>query len=241
MNGAPMDDRARVFWATQTRSGQPVSEEWFFKKEAQEHAQFMGPIDRLGPTIDFACGAGELLAPFAELAGVTVGLDFSSSMLSEARLRLGQSPIELIEGNGLLHAQRADQPVWATCEGMNQYLDPNEIVSWVSSFVANPRARSLYLFDCVDPLLYRVLRPANRYRKQEMPPLRALRWRARMLKMAIRNVGHKDWARLDSSGMGYGYTPGFFRALAEDLSLDYEFAASQQFEYRFHVALRKEA
>jgi hypothetical protein len=39
--------------------------------------------------------------------------------------------------------------------------------------------------------------------------------------------------------MGYGYTPAFFRSEAKRLGLEVRFAASQQFEYRYHVALLK--
>lgn len=227
------------FWSDQRNSGQPVSDDDWLLRKAEEHVLFMHPDDRDGPIIDFACGSGELLTQFAKCAGVVAGMDFSASMLFEARRRLGDAQVKLIEGDGFNYSREAVEPVWTTCSGMNQYLSPKELLLWIESFIANPHARSLYLFDCVDPIRRRWLSAKSAYREGDHRHVSTKRRAASRIKSTVRNVTHDGWANLGSAEMGYGYTPSFFRKRAAYGDVYMEFVSSRYFEYRFHVALRK--
>lgn len=201
----------------------------------------MLPVDRSGPIIDFACGAGEILEQFAKFAGVVAGLDFSSSMLSEARLRLADTPVKLIQRDGFSYCREAEEPVWTTCQGMNQYLSPVELLLWIDTFASNPSAKALYMFDCIDPLRRKSLTRESIYADTGHMNSRSIRRVAWRIKTTARNIHHAGWADLGSAAMGYGYTPQFFRRRAAQDDFTVEFGSSLYFEYRFHVALRKNA
>jgi len=56
---------------------------------------------RIGSLLDVCCGTGAAVGHLGGLAERAVGLDFSPGMLSEARRRLGDDPVELVLGDAM--------------------------------------------------------------------------------------------------------------------------------------------
>jgi SAM-dependent methyltransferase len=233
------DSRYLRFWQTQSRSLHREDDDSFYARKAKEHVGLM--TDDAGATVaDFACGAGELLSNLVPLVDVEEASDFSESMLAQARQRLAGADVALIHADGMEHGRTATQPVWTTCGGLNQYLDPDLLRQWIEVFDANPAARSLYLFDTVDPIRYRALASRSRYAEQH--PSAGLRARRRIWSAgnALTNLAHRQWAYLGSPAMGFGFTPSFLRDIASDVGLSARFCSSREYEYRFHAILRKQ-
>lgn len=234
------DSATHRFWESQHSSRHARDDDTFFEQKAQEHAGIMRADDRERPVADFACGAGELLSHFIKFVKVEEASDYSESMLDKARQRLAGGTVELIHVDGLTHAQRANSPVWTTCGGINQYLDPTQLRQWMGTFAANAETTGMYLFDCVDPYRYRSLRDQSRFR-DPLPtsPRYRLRARAWRVKNYCQNVRRQGWANLGRASMGFGYSPSFIRAVCHDLGLDVEFSSSRFYEYRFHAIISK--
>lgn len=69
--------------------------------------QFIDPGFAPRSVLDFGCGVGRLVIPFARLAGEVVGLDVSSAMLAEARANcaeLGVGNVDLLLSDDTLSA-----------------------------------------------------------------------------------------------------------------------------------------
>lgn len=227
----------REFWAAQVSSLHRSDSSDFYRKKAQEHSSFMETAHRRMGVADFATGAGELLAPFAELVVVESASDASASMLALARARLDGSGIQLEVRDGLSAATVCTSPVWTTCGGLNQYLDPSALRAWLRRFASSASARALYLFDTVDPLRSSTLRADSFYMERTRT--------ARSLLASVRSTtlamipSRRRWRRLGSASMGYGYLPGFFREECSALGLEVRFGSSTMYEYRFHSAITK--
>jgi hypothetical protein len=230
--------RVRAFWFDQHGSLHRRSDESFYRAKAEEHASLMAPEDRTS-IVDFACGAGELLAELASMVQIEVASDFSEPMLTEAASRVAGSDITLLHQDGMTHAGEATQRVWTTSGGLNQYLDPPSLSEWLGLFSANEDARAIYLFDCVDPHRYRTLRLQSLYVDPAMPASTRLRRGLRKLKALPGGASRRPWAYLGSPSMGYAYAPAHFRELAGRLGLEVDFCSSRLYEYRFHAILRK--
>lgn len=231
------DPAIREFWAAQVSSLHRSDSSDFYQSKALEHSNFMEPAHRRMGVADFATGAGELLAPFAELVVVESASDASASMLARASERTYGSGIRLEVRDGLNAATLCTSAVWTTCGGLNQYLDPVALSTWLRRFADSTSAQAMYLFDTVDPLRSRTLRPASLYVERTRS--------ARSLLASVRSTSlamipsRRQWRRLGSASMGYGYLPGFFREECRALGLDVRFGSSTMYEYRFHSAITK--
>lgn len=241
------DDKA--FWRNQNSSLHRADDPMFYTRKAIEHAALMTEEERTAPCLDLGCGAGELLEHLQHHVNVVAGLDYSDSMLQAARQRLGGSSIRLTNSDLFDYLPTAAEPTWMTTGAINQYLDPQQSQRFLQLFKDNPSARSLFLFDCVDPVRYAVLPFGLSYlpaRASKRSPMHATLWpiylRVRRgivgMKLALGFLG-RSRAKLRGKGMGYGYTPSRWRSFLEPLGLECEIVSSLLYEYRFHVIVRK--
>lgn len=244
-------DPDREFWARQTSSLHRREDEGFFRAKAQEHAALMSPEDLTGGCVDLGCGAGELLLHFSRLVPVTTAIDYSDSMLKAARRRMGASHVELINRAIFSYLPDSRYRVWTSCQAINQYLDPAGINRFLDMFAANPSARTLYLFDCIDPLRYRLKDFGIGYgggagTTSTMGTQRGWRQARRTVRRvaAAVHLATGFYARpaqkLSSAGMGYGYLPMFWLQSGRSRNLEVELASSRFYEYRYHTIIRKE-
>src|SRR5690606_5140207 len=154
----------RAFWSSQSSSLNQSADMEFYRRKAGEHAALMSPEERSAGCVDLGCGAGEMLKFLAEDVHVKVGLDFSESMLAAAREALAGRDIELTSADAFEYLVTTPVPVWTTTGAMNQYLSAKDLKRLVSVFTGNPAARSFFLFDCIDPLRYRLMPLGISYR-----------------------------------------------------------------------------
>lgn len=209
----------------------------------------MTPHERSSPCLDLGCGAGELLVHLRDNVNITVGLDYSKSMLEAARQRLGDSPVQLLDTDLFAYISTATQPTWITTGAVNQYLDPHQTEQFLQAFSENTNAKSLFLFDCVDPLRYAVLQFGSRYPDAS---LATQSWRAVRIARLLTSIRRTETGfrlmfgmlsrsnqALRRHSMGFAYLPNRWRDMIEALDLDCEFVSSLFYEYRFHVIVRK--
>jgi SAM-dependent methyltransferase len=82
-------------------------------------------------TLDFGCGVGRLLMPFARLGGEVVGVDISPSMLAEARRncdREGLSNVVLLPSDDALSAVDGDFDLVHSCIVLQHVEIPRGLV-----------------------------------------------------------------------------------------------------------------
>jgi SAM-dependent methyltransferase len=239
-------DSIRQFWAAQAASLNRESGKEFYRKKAGEHAAILSAEDARAGVLDLGCGAGELLECLAPLVQVDVGLDYSASMVAAARQRLAAfANLDLVEADIFEYLPATSIAVWMTTGAINQYFDAQNLRRVLDLFTANAAARSFYLFDCIDPLRYRLLPFGSSYRSHHaLTPSsrRRLTSAARRLGMAARfAVGgySADVQYLGSPGMGYGQLPRFWLRECVSRGLSAEIISSRYYEYRYHVQIAK--
>lgn len=237
----------KEFWEHQSSSFGRYESDEFYADKADEHAQLMRPQDRDLGAVDLGCGAGELLFHLMTKVNIRTGLDYSESMLSEARIRLGDDGPELKTADVFDYLGDTTHPVWLTTGALNQYLKPDQIRHLLELFHANPNAQSFYLFDCVDPIRYRMMSMGISFRQEQLEvgrtPLhkkviRFLR-RIKFLLSLVFNRPSKDCTYMGSPQMGYGYYPKYWLKLCNDLGVPIRIVSSRHYEYRYHVILNK--
>lgn len=244
-----MNDTAKEFWNRQTNSLHRSDDEQFYHQKAEEHASLMSPQERSAGCVDLGCGAGELLLHFTEHVTVRTGIDYAQSMLDEAGKRLAGKSIELLNADIFEYLPGSDSPVWTTTGAINQYLDPHRLNAFLDIFAGNASVRSLFLFDCVDPVRYALMPFGISYRPKQLSRsggwkamLRPVYWLARRLllgiKLALGLLG-ADFKKLPGAGMGIGFLPGFWIDEAHARHLQIDIVSSRFYEYRYHVILRK--
>jgi hypothetical protein len=166
-------------------------------------------------------------------------------MLAAARQRLGSQAPELIEADVFQYLPRATQPVWMTTQALNQYLNRSDLLRLLHIFRLNPNSKAFYLFDCVDPLRYRLMAHGSSYRPEQLLPVSFVRKAKQLLQRALFSCGmllggySSEASYLGSASMGYGYLPRFWLAFVADTGLSVEILSSRYYEYRYHVVIRK--
>jgi len=243
------DLSARRFWERQVSSLHRSDSREFYAQKAAEHLALMSVNELAGPAIDLGCGAGELLNCYIPRINVTKGLDYSSSMLAIARSRVPAADVELINANVFDYLPACGEPVWITTGALNQYLAHNELQRVIGLFADNARARSFFLFDCVDPLRYAMLPFGSSYLPAQDAGASLRRTLARGIHLGFRRAAvasrllagslSRASVKLPGDGMGFGHRPDQWHRWARAHSLECAIFSSQQYEYRYHVILRK--
>lgn len=239
-------DLARQFWERQTSSRHRLDTDDFYKSKAQEHAAFLADAERTVGVVDIGCGAGELLYFFSEYAKVDVAIDYSRSMLAQAKVRLAEKPIALVEGDVFEYLPDTQQQIWTSTGAINQYLPPERLGDFLDMFCRNSHVTALYLFDCVDPIRMALMpfgisyRPAEPTSRLKEVPRRIYRAGKHGIFAARHALGlQRPSQKLRGDGMGYGFLPRFWREHAAERQLEVEIVSSRYYEYRYHVILRK--
>ena len=233
------------FWLAKRSSLHRGSGDRYYEDKAAEHLAFMDASDRQAAAIDLACGAGELLQKLSPKVNVTAGLDTSPSMLTEAARRLGDQGICLVNEPAIEYLSRNPFAVWMTTGGLNQYLDPVDQRRLLDLLASTPTTRSYYMFDCVDPIRYRMMPVGIGYlssaqtQNSMIAALRARSLRARAAFQLLVGDSTRPAVPLRRPGMGWGYLPRFWAAEAAKRGLTIRFVSSLQYEYRYHVAIGK--
>jgi len=232
----------RDYWAGMEASLHREDNPVFYAMKAAEHAAFLRPEERGAGAIDLGCGAGELLAFLGAHVRVSLAQDFSAAMRSAAAARLGTQAPEITGDDWTSLLPGRDEPVWMTTGALNQYLPPGELEAFLDLFARHPPARALFLFDCVDPLRFYLLRAGIRYVDEPeglRARARAIAYRTWLALLLLAGAPAGRIRRLGRGHMGWGQGPAFWRQAAASRGLTVEIVSSRAYEYRYHVALRK--
>jgi len=242
-------DVAKQFWSNQVSSRHRLNTEEFFREKAKEHAGFFRDDERDVGCLDLGCGAGEILYFFSDYVKVEVAIDYSDSMISEAKNRLSGKEIDILNRDLVEYLKISKQEIWVTSAAINQYLDEGRLREILDFFCDNADAKGFFLYDCVDPIRIQMLPYGIGYMK---PPhatggKQAIRSLYRMVRrgliaarFAAGSLGQTS-QKLRGDGMGYGFLPRFWHEVADEKQLEIEIVSSRYYEYRYHVLLRKTA
>lgn len=236
------------YWNTQNTSRHRYDSEQFYDSKAIEQFPFIDEESlEGGGVIDLGCGAGELLkAYFRNNYKVIAGMDFSTSMLYEARKNLSGYDISLFEGDVFKVLPEAKYSAWIATGSLNQYLPPHKLEEFIHMFKKNTNVKQLVFFDCVDFLRYYYL-PVNGYRYDSFIRKTGFKEKLKFLKVMsglliklskFALTGGRSYKELGVA-MGYGYLPSFWLELAEKNGIHIEIYSSKLYEYRYHVIFRK--
>lgn len=229
------------FWEGKTTSLHRSDSDDFYRLKAAEHASVMHEKDRGLSSVDIGCGAGELLYFLSDYCPVRVGLDFSESMLEVARERLKDKDIALINKDVFDYLGSSEERVWLACGSINQYLNEYGQQRLLDIFLSNSQASAIYLYDSVDPVRYLALPLGLRYFPSPAPkPIRVMHNALFLLKIIVASVINPGSPSVVNLGdMGYGFFPRFWLSECSKRGLDVEIFSSRYYEYRYHVAIRK--
>lgn len=243
------DFEAWKFWHSQTTSLHRDGSDDFYRRKADEHARFFYANEHDWSCVDLGCGAGELLRHLAGKINVVAAVDYSETMLAEARRRLPGSSIRFHKAGVFDYLPKSHEKIWMTTGAVNQYLDKPAMDAFLDIFIKHNVVRTLMLFDCVDPVRYALLPYGIAYQTNMASGgpawrrvLRYFRRLQRRLVLAweiLTEDRNQAGISLGKASMGYGYPPSYWRTRAARLGLEITFASSEAYEYRFHVFLRK--
>ena len=238
----------KEFWAQQSSSFGRYDSPEFYSDKAEEHAQLLRIKDRVAGAVDLGCGAGELLEHLLHEVHIEAGVDYSSSMLEAAKKRIGKDSPELIKADVFQYLESATHPVWLTTGALNQYLKATQIEQLMALFHTNPKARSFYLFDCVDPIRYRLMGFGISFHPNQLTQdkvawyRRIIRYLRRALVAFNLTFGRLsgDCVYMGSPAMGYGFSPRFWMELGKRHGISTRIVNSRHYEYRYHVIFNKD-
>jgi SAM-dependent methyltransferase len=230
-----------AYWKLKSASGQRYNSEEFYELKAIEHTSFIKQSELLLGSIDVGCGAGELLYYIAKLCKVEVGIDFSESMLSAARIRLSNRNILLINDNTFQFLRQTTIPIWLASQSINQFLDIYAQCRLLDIFLDNKFVKSFYLYDCIDPLRYLLFSygAINRYDSAKpLPRIGSMLAFIKGLVISVFNPSKFYYSEFGSA-MGFGFAPGFWLDECAKRGLIVKICSSKYYEYRYHVIIHK--
>jgi cyclopropane-fatty-acyl-phospholipid synthase len=220
----------RSYWEGKTDAEHSRKDEAFYQRKA---AELLLHLDGGHSMLDFGCGAGAILCRVAPHYQRVVGVDLSGSMLAQARTRLADPRVELVQGDESLDLSRLGGPFdRISAASVAQYMSPAQLARLVSNASGALASDGLLvLFDIIDPELY-TLRDAHLL--GERPASKAAMIRA-LLKIAISaRRGH-----FHGHSMGRPHGRDVVAALARRNGLGCEFVMSMCSRYRYHALLQR--
>jgi cyclopropane fatty-acyl-phospholipid synthase-like methyltransferase len=230
----------KTYWENKKNGGHRWQEENFLKKEAAEKLYHLSGGNSL---LDFGCGSADLLVYYAPEYSIVVGVDFSSNMLNNARVRLmnfGCDNVQLVQADDINVWERVSESFDRITAGqVVQYLKLEHLDRFIN--VASQRLNSggkIILFDIIDPRIYFLVRigvliPKNTFTKNAGIAI---------AKSTIRLAISKPLAILKQKPadmIGNSHHPGDIYKIARKYDLEMEYVCSMYYEYRYHVILTR--
>ena len=226
----------RELWNNLSDGDHRFKSEEFYRKEAKEKLFHLGSGNKL---LDFGCGSADLLVYYHSNFSELYGVDFSESMLENARNRIDQfeaSNTRLI---------RADEiEVWEiidhdfdiiTNAGVVQYFTLEQLDYFIKNASEHLReGGKIVLFDVIDPRTH-ILWELKLFVNHPVGKLRVI---GRYLMLLLRRQ-YRRIKKLPLNQKGNAFYPGVFDSIATKYSLHYEHVRSMYYEYRYHVVLSK--
>ena len=243
-----------AFWDSQDSSLHRSSDPAWFHRKALEHLAVIKSHGHANSSFsDLGCGYGELLSQYLAIGiNVSEAIDLSPNALKAAILKCNSSSVAFSTSPWNEHLQLTTNDAVMTTGALNQYLPPVEIDKLLKLFFLHKSLRAMFLFDCVNPLLYVSTSRQSRYdysSANDKKMLRRLRSHVSFFRGLYGfatvaycvNVLDRGFYKLGSIGMGYGYTPAFWRRAAKAYPFSINFYSSCLYEYRYHVVISRDA
>ena len=223
------------YFSNKKDGGHRYSTEEFLIKEAKEKLLH---LDGASSILDFGCGAGELLIFFAPNYERVVGVDFSSSMLDEAKRKVaekGYKNVRLIKAD--------DKTVWDTVDEPFDRITATEVLQYltfeqINIFIENAsrylnKNGKMVFFDLIEPRSY-VLWKIGFFSKK------ICYWKL----FPTVFVGLYDFVSVSLNRspvdiIGYSHSPYKIEEIATKYGFEIEFIRSSYYEYRYHAILSK--
>jgi len=221
------------FWSGRTSAGHRSSEEDFLLKEAKEKLLH---LDGGVSLLDFGCGSADLLYYFISHYDYVVGVDFSSSMLNEAKKRIAG-----INHNSVLLLLADDKTVWNKLNSNFDRITAGQVVQnftiqQIDNFILmasrhlNEGGR-IVLFDIIDPKLY-FLWKLGFFKKD---------FKSHCVGQFVSEIHSKISSiikRHPDDIIHLGYSPHVIEAIALKYHREVEYVKSIYYEYRYHLIIK---
>lgn len=227
----------KVYWENKENGGHRWQDENFLKKEATEKLYHLSGGNSL---LDFGCGSADLLAYYAPKYSIVVGVDFSSNMLNNARIRLksfGYDDIQLVQADDINVWERVHESFDRITAGqVVQYLKLEQLDRFISgaSKRLNPGGK-IILFDIIDPRIYFLVKIGVLVPKYTFTTKAGI---TNIAKSTIRLAISKPLAILKQTPadkIGNSHHPDDIYQIARKYDLEMEYVCSMYYEYRYHV------
>lgn len=197
--------------------------------------------DRHQGAVDLGCGSGEILSELCRLVKINIAIDFSESMLKTARKTVDDKRLVFQCQDVFAHIAESRDPIWISSQAINQYSNRDMLHVLIRQFLMNEHARSMYLFDTIEPIKYLMARRGvlGSYNScQETSYIGRILALAQAAAVAI---VYPTWFEVGYLGriIGYGVSPTFWWRVGESHCLNIRIASSRYYEYRYHVAIEK--
>lgn len=230
-------------WANSISSFNRYDDDWYLKDKAKELSDIIISTSNIDSIIDLGCGAGELLEHLNPLIKTSKALDFSSSMLDQAKNKNIPNPPEFILADIFSYLPTCNEPIWMTTGALNQYLNKNELDQLLDIFTKNDSAHDFYLFDTIDPIRLCTVSMGSSYilggRKRRVRSILKTIWEMLKLSHTLASNIFTPTFKLKGSLMGYGHLPSVWHEYARLHNLTIKIVSSRYFEYRYHVIIQK--
>ena len=231
-------------WDKKKDSGNRKNDDHYLDFKAQEQAMIVNRYDKNMECIDLGCGAGELLKFLILKLNVKEALDFSQNMIDMAKKVITNNKIIFIQADPFLYLPKCITPIWLTTGALNQYLDQTRMDALLEIFINNHNARSFYLFDCIDPIRFHTLPFGTSYlAKNQDGKIKLIFKRVssiiQIIFYSLITQRNKKSIQFKNRNFGYGFLTLYWQQKAVEKKLDIKIISSFNFEYRYHVVLKK--
>lgn len=239
---APVTDFSwQNYWSGRQNGGHRFQSEDFFQKEAREKLYHLESGESL---LDFGCGSADLTVYYANNFRHIVGVDFSRSMLENAKKRVeafncaGQ--ISLIYSDDTMVWEKVKVPLSfdrITAGQVVQYFDHAKIDTFIGQAFSRLNVNGrLIFFDVIDPRIY-YLFEVGMFGKERIGIVKiATRMMVSFLSKRLRRL-----QGLPAAEIGYAYRPQEIAGIARKYGLRSEVVWSMYYEYRYHLILTRDS
>jgi cyclopropane-fatty-acyl-phospholipid synthase len=225
------------YFSNMKDGGHRYSTEEFLGKEAKEKLLH---LDGSTSLLDFGCGAGELLIYYAPDYEMVVGVDFSSSMLDEAKRKVTEKKYENVR---LIKAD--DKTVWNEVNTHFDRITATQVLQYltfeqIDNFVANAYKYlningKIVFFDIIEPRSYVLWKIGFFSRKIHYWKLIPTIFVGLFDSLSV-NLNNKP-----KDIIGYSHSPYKIEKIANKHGFEMEYVQSIYYEYRYHVILSKKS
>lgn len=221
------------YWAGKKNGAHRFSTEEFLSKEAREK---LFHLDGGESILDFGCGSADLLVHYIPHYTKVVGVDFSDSMLSEAKKKITETKHENV---CLILAD--DKTVWDKLDSSFDRISASQVIQFltfeqIDNFIRNASdylndGGKIIFFDMVDPRLSIFFKTglfSRRFRYWKIIPgmcIEAYNQILNILEYKPKGI------------VGYSHNPYKIEELARKHGFGMEYVQSMYYEYRYHAIL----